>query len=118
MLVELVETLLPDAPVLLYPAQGRVEHFTLQVARPELGAPGPRDQTAALEHLQVLGDPRKRHVEWRGQLVHRGVPPGQLGDDRPAGRIRQRGEGGIEPVLGHCHDRPPSLPALVDHMVS
>src|SRR5260370_11609 len=34
-LVELVEPLLPDPPVLLDPAHGRVEHLTLQVAGPE-----------------------------------------------------------------------------------
>jgi hypothetical protein len=39
--VELVEAFLPDPPVLLYPADGRVECLGLVVAGPELGLPGP-----------------------------------------------------------------------------
>src|SRR5215510_16243037 len=58
-LVELVEPFSPDPPVLLDPADGRVEHLPLQVTGPELGAPGSRDEPAALEHLQVLGDAGK-----------------------------------------------------------
>src|SRR5260370_37771887 len=114
-LVELVEPLLPDPPVLLDPADGRVQHRTLQVAGPELGATGPGDEPALLEHLQVLGDARKGHVERRGQLVHRGVPPGQASDDRPPGRVRQGREGGVELILGHGHGRPPPHPPTSPH---
>src|SRR5215469_686491 len=64
--VELVEPLGPDPPVLLDPGHGRVEGLPLEVAGPELGVPGPRDEPAAFEHLEVLGDPRKGHVEGRG----------------------------------------------------
>src|SRR5215469_10841221 len=67
-LVELVEPLGPGPAVLLDPARDRVEPRPLQVAGPELGVPAARDETAALEHLQVLGDGRQGHVERRGQL--------------------------------------------------
>src|SRR6185437_2911160 len=73
--VELVEPLGPGAPAGLDPAERRVERGGLEVARPVLGVPGPRDQPGPLEHLEVLGDARKRHVERHGQLVNRGIAP-------------------------------------------
>jgi hypothetical protein len=73
MRVELVEPLRPDPPVLLDPAHGRVECLSLEVAGPELGVPGARDEPGAFGHLEVLGDPRKGHLERRGQFVHGGV---------------------------------------------
>ncbi len=98
MSVELVEPLRPDPPVLLDPAHGRVECLALEVAGTELGTAGPGDEPAAFEHLEVLGDPREGHIEGRGQLVHRGVALRQAGHDRPAGRVRQGGEGGVKLV--------------------
>lgn len=96
--VELVETLCPDPPVLLDPAHGRVECLPLKMAGTELGPAGPGDEPTAFEHLEVLGNRRKGHVEGRGQLVHRGVALRQAGHDRPAGRVRQGGESGVKLV--------------------
>ena len=78
----------------------------LEVARPELRVPAPRDQPAALENLEVLGHRRQRHVEGRGQLVDCGVAPGQAAHDGPPRRVGQGGEGRIETLgglRGHGH---------------
>src|SRR3954447_23671713 len=55
--VELVEALGPQAPVGLDPVHGGVQDLPLQVAGAELRLPTSADQSRALEHLQVLGDP-------------------------------------------------------------
>ena len=47
------------------------------------------------------GRRRQAHRERRGQLPHRRLPQRQPRQDRPAGRIRQGGEGGTQAVVGH-----------------
>jgi len=56
--VELVEALVPQATVRRDPVQCAVERAGLQVAGPELGVAPPRNKAAALQHLEMLGDPR------------------------------------------------------------
>src|SRR5580704_9971273 len=97
--VELVEALAPEAPVGGDPVERAVERLGLEVARPELGVASPRDQAAALEDLEVLGDPRQRHGEGGGQVADRRVAPRQAAEDGAPGRVRQGGEGRIEPVV-------------------
>src|SRR4051794_11032099 len=102
--VELVEALGPQAPVLLDPVDGGVQGMSFQVAGPELRLPTAGDQTRAFEHLQVLGDPRQAEVERLGQLVDRRVSGREPGDDGAAGRVGERGEGGVEPLTdGGAH---------------
>ena len=48
----------------------------------------------------MLGDRRLAHGEGRGELGHRGFAERQPGEDRPPGRIGERGEGGIESIGG------------------
>src|SRR3954452_23247462 len=97
--VELVEALGPPAPVRLDPVHGGVQGVPFQVAGAELRLPTSGDQPRAFEHLQVLGYPRQAQVEGLGQLVHRGVAGRELGHDGPAGRVGERRERGIEPLL-------------------
>ena len=79
------------------PVQRAIERAGFQVAGAELGVAPPRDQAAALQHLEVLGDPRA--ATWR-----RGRPtrsrwrrPGPAGSrwragwGRPVRRRRRRG---------------------------
>ena len=56
---------------------------------------------ACFEDLQVPRDGLQADVERLGQLVHRRLAVGQPGEDRPAGRVGQGGEGAVEEVVGH-----------------
>ena len=75
-------------------------------ARPVLGALTPRDQAGPFEHLDVLGDGRKRQLEGLGELVDVRFALGEPGQDRSTRRVGQRGEGLVEPILvnGQAHD--------------
>src|SRR4051812_8116773 len=97
--VELVEALRPQAPVRLDPVDSGVQGMPLEVAGAELGLPTTGDQSRALEHLQVLGDPGQAQAERLRQLVDRGVTGREPRHDRPPGRIGQRSERGIESFL-------------------
>src|SRR5262249_46816122 len=55
------------------------------------------------QDLEVLGNRRLAHVERPGQLVHRSLPGGQPGEDRPPGGV---GQGGERRVQG-CHRAKP-----------
>src|SRR3954454_21709064 len=57
--VELVEALRPQPPVRLDPVHGSVQGGPLEVAGAELRLRAPGDQPRALEHLEMLGDPRQ-----------------------------------------------------------
>jgi hypothetical protein len=99
---EPVEAVGPDLAVLGDPVDGVVEGRRLQPARPVLGVATSADEPGALEHLEVPGDGLQAHVERLGQLVHgRLAVLGQPDEDRPAGRVGQRGEGEAERVGGH-----------------
>src|SRR3954470_6318233 len=87
MVVQLVEALRPQTPVLLDPVDGGVQGVSFQVAGPELRPPATGDQTRAFEHLQMLGDARQAQVERLGQLVDRRVAGGEPRNDGPPRRI-------------------------------
>ena len=53
-------------------------------------------ESGVLEHAQVLGHGGKGHREGVGELGHRGLPEGQARQDRPTGRVRESGKGGVE----------------------
>src|SRR5260370_31423625 len=58
-LIELVEPLGPDPPVVLQPAHRRVQRVPLQVTRTKLRSPAPRDDPAPFQNLQMLPDSRQ-----------------------------------------------------------
>src|SRR6266849_735228 len=102
-LVELVEPFGPGPAVLFDPSGCRVERCPLEMTRPELRIPGPRDKAATLEHLEVLGDAGKGHRERRRQLIYRGIAPRQAVHDRPARGVSQGGERQVQSVLYRRH---------------
>src|SRR5437868_3376270 len=67
-----------------------------QPARPFGAFDAAEDETCALEHLEVSGDGGLRHLEGLGQFHDGGFAKRQTRQNRPARRVGQRGEGGIE----------------------
>src|SRR3954468_6447980 len=75
--VQLVEALRPQTPVLLDPVDGGVQGVPFQMAGPELRLTAPGDQSRAFEPFRVLGDPRQAKGEGLGELVPRRVADGE-----------------------------------------
>src|SRR5438477_13168686 len=101
MCVETVETLLPKNAVALHPLRGLAQTVRLEPGRSQLGVASARDQPGILEHLEVLRERRKRHVEWLRELRDRRFPRRETGKDRAPRRIGDRGERRAETVGGH-----------------
>src|SRR6516225_4077573 len=97
--VHLVEAGLPDGPVAFSPGRDLLERCRVQGARPVLGSLAPHDQPGPFQHLDVLRDGRKRHLERLGELVDGRPAFGEAGEDRPPSRAGQGGKGLAEPVL-------------------
>ena len=53
----------------------------------------------ALEHTQVFGDARKRHVELGREFADGAFAAREIHEDRASGRISERAEGGVERLL-------------------
>src|SRR2546422_7080420 len=96
--VQLVEALLPVAPVILDPVGDVLERIRLEPARPPLRLAAALDQSRALEDLEVLGDRRKADVEGLGQLQDRGFARSEAREDRAPRGIGEGGEGGAEAI--------------------
>src|SRR5208282_1467332 len=71
--VQPVETLLPEAAIVLDPSGNIPERSSLQATRPPLRLAAASDQPGALQHLQMFGDRRHTHLKWRGQLGNRSL---------------------------------------------
>lgn len=54
------------------------------------------EEPRLLEHPHVFGDGGQRDVERRGELADRRLALREPGQDRAAGRVRERGEGRVE----------------------
>ena len=100
MRVETVETVFPKNAVALHPLRGVAQTVRLETGRPPLGVAPARDQPGILEHLEVLRDCWKRHVERPRELRDRGFPRRETGEDRPPRRIGDRRERRAETVGG------------------
>src|SRR5438876_7099175 len=98
-----VEAGLPDGPVLLGPGRDLLEWCGVEGARAVLGSLTPYDQPGPHQHLDVLGDGRKRHLERLGELVDGRPTFCETGQDRSPCRVGQGGEGLAEPVLVDRH---------------
>src|SRR5690606_12977221 len=61
--VQAIETLLPQAPVVLDPLRGGIQGLRLEPRRAPLAFAAAHDEPGALQHLEVLGDRRQAHVE-------------------------------------------------------
>ena len=91
-----IETLFPEAAIALDPIGCLLERTCFEPARTPLRLASARDQTGAFEHLKMLRDGGKGHLEWLGQLRDRDLAGGKAGKYRAASRIGQGGEGGVE----------------------
>src|SRR5712691_3529784 len=90
---QLVETLLPVAPVVLDPFGDVPEWSRLEPAGPPLRLATALDQAGALEDLEVLGDGRKADVEGLGQFQNRSFARGEAREDRAPRGIGESREG-------------------------
>ncbi len=99
--VQAIQALLPEAAIMLEPPSGILERARFEPARAPLRLAPARDQTGALEYLEMLGDGRKAHLERLGQLRHRRLARGEAGENRAPGGIGERGEGSAELVGRH-----------------
>src|SRR6266568_3151899 len=103
--IELVEALLPVAPVVLDPVGDALERIGLEPAGPPLRLAAALDQARALEHLQVLGDGGKADVEGLGEFHHRDFARGEAREDRAPRGVGEGGEGGAEVIGLHLTNR-------------
>ena len=53
-------------------------------------------ESCALEHAQMLGDARKRHLELGRQLADGAFAAREIHQNRASGGIGERAEGGVE----------------------
>src|SRR5208283_3198650 len=91
-LLEAIEALLPETPIVLQPV-GRVLEWTgLELARAPLRLTSTRDQAGAFQNLEMLGDGGKAHREGLSQLRYRGLARGEAGQNRAPGGVGERRE--------------------------
>jgi hypothetical protein len=57
------------------------------------------DQARGFQNLQMLGDCRARHLEWRRQLLHRTRCLADGSKQRPAGPVGERAEDAVELIF-------------------
>src|SRR5688572_28335639 len=101
MVVEAVEAALPELPVALQPAGDVLQRARVEPTGPPLRRPAAADQAGAFEDPQMFGDRLEADRERLGQLVDRRLSAGELGQDRAARRVGERGQRGAE--LIDCH---------------
>src|SRR5262245_36581070 len=102
---QLVQALLPEAPVELDPVGDALERAGLQAAGAPLRFAAALDQARALEHLEVLGHRRQAHVEGLRDVEHRRFAGGEAREDRAPCWVGEGGEGGAEGVGGHIFNQ-------------
>src|SRR6266849_10086767 len=81
--VQALEVALQNSPVALQPFGGLRERLGLEPARPPLRVAPTRNQTGALQHLEMLGDRGLADRKRLGQLRDRRLTRGEPGQDRP-----------------------------------
>src|SRR5215208_3661068 len=86
-IIQPVEAVLPETTVTLHPVGSLLQRPYLEPARPRLRHATARDQTCSLEHLQVLGDARKAHLEGLGQLLDGRLTGSETDQDLTPGRV-------------------------------
>src|SRR5215510_852533 len=89
-LVQTVEALLPVATITPHPIGDLLEGTRRDPAGPPLSVAPALDQSSLLQHLEVLRNGWKAHLEWLGQLPNRRLPLGQTLEDRAPSRIGDR----------------------------
>src|SRR5262245_43952581 len=92
----MIEALFPEPTITLQPVGGVLERTGFELARSPLRLAPARDQTGALQHLEVLGNGGKAHGKGLGQLYDRGRALGEARQDCAPGGIGKGREGGTE----------------------
>src|SRR5213594_3367167 len=100
--VQAIEALLPEASVVFEPVRSVLERTRPEPAGSPLGLAAARDQAGALQHLEVLGDGGKAHLEGLGQLRDPGLARAEASKDRAPGGIGQGREGDVEAIGRHA----------------
>jgi hypothetical protein len=96
--VEPLVALFPVVTVVRQPFDGFAQGRRFEAARATLRVAVAGDQARSLEHFEMLGDGRLADRERRRQLGDGGIATPELGQDRPTGRVGQRGERPVEAV--------------------
>src|SRR3954470_16975609 len=100
-MVEAVEARVPELAIALDPVVHLPPPARLDPARPPLRLAAARDETGALQHLEMLGDSGKAHGEWLGELRHRRFARHEPRENGAPRRIGEGREGGAEAVRRH-----------------
>ena len=98
-LAQPVEPVLPGGALAGEPVRGQLQPDRLEPAGAGAAHLLGADQPARLEDGQVLHDGREGHVEWPGQLAHRGRAGAQAFDQVAAGGIAQRSEDLVDRLI-------------------
>src|SRR5438034_11251908 len=101
MRVETVEAVFPKDAVPLHPLRRIAEPSRLEPCGTQLRIPPPRDEAGVLEHLEVLRNRGKRHVERLRELGDRSLPRREAREDRPPGRVGDGSERRAQAVGRH-----------------
>src|SRR5690242_8505143 len=103
-LLQFIEARVPEPAVALDPRRLILQPPGAEPAGPHAADLLGRHETRLLQHAHVLFHPRQGHMEPLGESRNRGVFASELLQHAPAGRVRKRGERGIEggrPILNH-----------------
>src|SRR5262245_12072777 len=106
--VEPIEPLFPESAILLEPLVGFPKSAHIDSAGTHLRIPATRDESGALEDLQVLGNRRKAHVERLGELQHGRLAKCEPREDCPPRRVGEGCEGAAETIGRHVRIKPSS----------
>src|SRR6267378_2622170 len=94
--VESAVVAFPVPAVTLKPFGGFREWLRLETSRTALRVAAPRNESSALEHLEMLGDRRLAHRKRLRQLHHRRLARRETGEDRPPSGIGERRESRVK----------------------
>src|SRR5476651_728248 len=97
-IVEPVDLRIPEPAVLFHPRCGVTKRRCIEAARPPLRLPAPRDQAAALEHLEMLRNRGERHRKGPRKFTYGRFPRHQPRQNSPPRRIGKGSKGRAERV--------------------
>jgi hypothetical protein len=110
-----IDPRVPEGFVTIEPFERALERAPLQPAIDDPADLVARDEPRILEDVEMLDEAGQRHPERLGQIADRLFPGAQPRERRPAGRVGQRAEDGVETVariLNHMVHCTPARAAL------
>jgi hypothetical protein len=99
--VQAIEALLPKAAIIFEPGVDALERLELDPAGAPLRLAAAHNEARALQHLEMLGDGGKAHVERPGQLGDVGFAQGEPRQYGAPRRVGKGCEGGAEAIGRH-----------------